>query len=248
MPRQALLKRLEKAEVAAKELSPLQLSPFDEDALSIYRAMAYLDATLSPTYHDVEPTPAYLRGQELRNALYGPIIPAHHNDHLKRYTRASGEFELAFGREPKAGDMLCYEHVAQMHSSENYSRQFGRVIEAWQRQLPHLTCPLKFEDGRLFRRLCPRSRDAIPTWEEDVRIQPEERWLSIGQVLLNSNFETMLIVSAIVFQGVVDVKHQCRPATAEDLQRPMVGAIKEPTGFSLGEQRYCELLVEVFGA
>jgi hypothetical protein len=53
MPRQALLKRLEKAEVAAKELSPIQLTQFDEDALSIYSAMSYLDATLSPTYHDV---------------------------------------------------------------------------------------------------------------------------------------------------------------------------------------------------
>jgi hypothetical protein len=135
-----------------------------------------------------------------------------------------------------------------MHSSENYSREFGRIIEAWQRQLPQLTCPLKFEDGRLFRRLCPNRRGEMPTWEEDVRIQPQERWLSIFEVLLNSDLEAMLIVSAVAFQGVVGAKHQCRPATEEDLQRPIVGAIKEPTGFSLGQQRFCELLVEVFGA
>jgi hypothetical protein len=91
---------------------------FDEDALAIYSAMSYLDATMAPTYHDVEPTTAYIRGQELRDAVYGPIIPAHLDEHLKRYTRASGEFELAFGREPKAGDVLRYEHVALMHSSE----------------------------------------------------------------------------------------------------------------------------------
>jgi hypothetical protein len=30
--------------------------------------------------------------------------------------------------------------------------KFGDQIEAWQRQLPHLPCPLKFEEGRLFKR------------------------------------------------------------------------------------------------
>jgi hypothetical protein len=114
-----LLKRLERAEEAAKALSPLQLTPFDQDALAIYSAMAYLDATMLPTYDEVEPTAVYMRGRELRNALYGPVIPANLNAHLKRYTRVSGEFELAFGREPKAGDVLRYEDVARMHSSEN---------------------------------------------------------------------------------------------------------------------------------
>jgi hypothetical protein len=109
MARGTLLKRLEKAEEGAKALSPIQLSPSDEDALAIYSAMSYLDATMSPTYHDVEPTAVYVRGEDLRNAIYGPIIPANLDEHLKRYTRASGEFELAFGREPKAGDMLRFE-------------------------------------------------------------------------------------------------------------------------------------------
>jgi hypothetical protein len=155
MARGTLLKRLEKAEESAKTLSPIELSPFDEDALAIYSAMSYLDATMEPSYPEVEPTAAYLRGQELRDALYGPIIPAYLDEHLKRYTRASGEFELAFGCEPKAGDILHFEHVARMHSSDNYSREFRRVTEAWQRQFPQLTCPIKFEDGRLFRRLRP---------------------------------------------------------------------------------------------
>lgn len=211
MARGTLLKRLEKAEEAAKALFPIELSAFDEDALAIYGAMSYLDATMAPSYHDVEPTAVYARGQELRDALYGPIIPAYLDEHLKRYTRASGEFELAFGREPIAGDILHFEHVAQMHSSENYSREFGRVIEAWQRRLPHLTCPLKFEDGRLFRCLRPNKLGEIPTWEEDLRIQPEERWLSIREVLTDTDFEMMTTISAIVFLGVVGVKHRCRP-------------------------------------
>jgi hypothetical protein len=222
---------------------------FDEDALAIYNSMSYLDATLAPTYDDVQPTPVYARGRELRNARYGPIIPAHFDGHIKRYTRASGEFELAFGREPKAGDMLRFEDVLVLHSTENYARQLGRMIEAWQRQLPHLTCPLKFEDGRLFRRLTPERRGAEPKWEEDIRIQPAVRWLKIPEVNANIDFETMLTTSALVFLGVADVKHQCRPVSEEDLLRAgKESPIKEPTGFMFGNQRYCELLVEVFGA
>ena len=124
------------------------------------------------------------------------------------------------------------------------------VVERWQRQLRRLTCPLKFENGRLFRRLRPAKRGAEPIWEEDVRIQPEERWLSIPEVLSNSDFEEMLVISAVVFLGVVGVKHQCRPATDEDLQEPEAETepLKEPTGFSFGQQRFHEFLVEVMGA
>jgi hypothetical protein len=243
-----LLKRLEKAESVAKTLAPIQLSQFDEDSLAIYGAMSYLDATMSPTYHDVEPTAAYVRGEELRDAIYGPIIPAYLDQHLKRYTRASGEFELTFGREPEAGDVLSYEQVAWIHSSEHYSRELGRIIQAWPRQLNQLTCPLKFEDGRLLRRLRPVKRGEMPTWEEDLRIQPEDRWLSIREVLENTDFETMQTISAIVFMGVVGAKHQCRPATDEDLQQPKTEPIRDPTIYRLGQQRLCEMLVEVMGA
>jgi len=249
MARGNLHKRLERAEESAKALSPLQLSPFDEDALAIYSMMSYLDATMEPTYHEVQPTAAYMRGRELRDALYGPIIPATLDEHLKRYTRASGEFELAFGREPKAGDILRMEHVARIHSLENYSREFGRVIDAWQRQLPQITCPLKFEDGRLFRRLRPDRLGEMPAWEEDLRIQPEERWLSIREVLSNTDFEAMTTISAVIFLGVDGVKHQCRAITPEDFRQAMVELpIKEPTGFLFGQQRIKEMLVEVMGA
>ena len=166
------VEELERRKLASR---PSHSTQFDEDALAIYNAMPYLNARMTPTYDEVEPTAIYRRGQELRNKLYGPIIPAALDQHVKRYTRESGEFELAFGREPKAGDMLRYQHLALMHSAENHSRLFGRFIEAWERQLPQLTCPLKFEDGRLFRRLLPERRGEESRWEENVRIQPEER-------------------------------------------------------------------------
>jgi hypothetical protein len=141
---------------------PRRLTQFDEDALAIYNSTSYLDATTSLRANDIEDTVVYRRGRELRDALYGPIIPLHLNEHIKRYTRTSGEFELAFGREPKAGDILRYKHLESTHSSENYSRVFGRAVEAWQRQLPQQICPLRFEEGRLFRRLAAERRDAEP--------------------------------------------------------------------------------------
>ena len=249
MARGTLFKRLEKAEESAKALSPIHLSPFDEDALAIYSAMSYLDATMDPAYHEVEPTAAYKRGQELRDALYGRIIPGHDDEHLRRYTRASGEFELAFGREPVAGDILRRVHLELMYSPQNYAREFGRFIEAWQRRLPALTCPLKFEDGRLFRRQRHEKLGAIPQWEEDVRIQPEERWVSIREVLASAAIDSMTVVSAVVFLGVVGAKHKCRAVTEEEFQKATLELPTcEPTGFAFGQQRFNELLVEVMEA
>jgi hypothetical protein len=141
---------------------------FDEDAYLIYRAVCeYFDATMDPTYHEVEPTEVYTRGKELRDSRHGPIIPFHLDEHAKRSTFASWEFELAFGREPTAGDMLRCYHVGIVHNPELSSAWLGRFFEAWRRQLPDMICPLKFEDSRLFKRL------TSGTWEEDVTIQPQ---------------------------------------------------------------------------
>jgi len=222
---------------------------FDADALTIYSGMAYLDATMDPTYHDVEPKLTYIRGGDLRKKIYGPIIPAHLDQRLTRYTRASGEFELAFGREPKAGDVLSYQHLSLTHSPENLSSHFGKLITAWQRQLPDLTCPLKFENGGLFRRLRPERRDEPAKWEEDVTVQPEIRWLKISEVISNTDIDSMLTIPAVVFQGVIGDKHRCRPASEEELQGAATELpSREPTGFMYGNQRFCELLVEVMGA
>ncbi len=221
---------------------------FDADALAIYSGMAYLDATMDPTYHDVEPTPTYIRGRDLREKIFGPIIPAHLDQRLKRYTRASGEFELAFGREPRTGDVLCYQYLALTHSPENLSSHFGKLTAAWQRQLPHLTCPLKFENGGLFRRLRPERRDEPAKWEEDVTVQPEIRWLKIPEVISNTDIDAMLTIPAVVFLGVIGDKHRCRPASEEELPGAATELpSREPIGFMYAKQIFCEALVEVMG-
>lgn len=233
-----------------EELERLQFSPgpeysrqFDADALALYNLTFYLDATMEPTYHEVEPTAIYARGQALRDKRYGPIIACHLDDHHKRYTRASGEFELAFGREPRKGDMLRCEHLALIHSPENHSIHLGKIIEAWQRQLPHLTCPLRFEDGRLFKRLRPDGRGAESKWKECAGIQWVERWFAIPEVFANSDIEAGEPISALVFLGVVAGRHHCRPASDEELQRAdPESPIEEPTGFMFVKPRFDDLL------
>jgi hypothetical protein len=236
---------LERRKLAAQ---PSHSAQFDEDALSIYICLAYLNVTTDPDFHDLEPTAIYARGNELRNAIYGPIIPAYLDQHIKRYTRASGEFELAFGREPVPGDMLRDEHLQLMHGPDIYSRHFGKLIDAWKRQLPHLTCPLKFEDGRLFRRIKPEKRNEVAHWEEDDSIRSGLRWLRIPKVMSSTDSETMTIIRGLVFLGIGGAKHECRPATVEEWDQPETEKpIRDPSGFAFCQQRRCDLLVEVFG-
>ena len=257
MARTSLRQRIETLERHQLTLEPFpgDSPQLDEDALAIYTSEAYLCGRVKPDYQDIESTAIYARGRAVRNALYGPIIPVHLDPHIQRYTRASGEFELAFGREPKEGDILCYETVAQMHSSEVYSRHFGALLDAWHRQLPHLPCPLKFEDGRLLRHLASEKRGEDGKWEEDPSIRPECRWLEIPQVIANSPISqeseasaTISAIASIVFVGVVEGKYQCRPATEEELQRAETQPpVERPPFFRYGWQRFQDVLVDVMG-
>jgi hypothetical protein len=45
------------------------------------------------------------------------------------------------------------------------------------------------------------------------------RWLQIPEVISNIDREALQTITAVVFLGVGDVKHQCRPATDDELQR-----------------------------
>jgi hypothetical protein len=59
----------------------------------------------------------------------------------------------------------------------------------------------------------------------------------------------MTVVTAVVFLGVIGVKHKCRAMTKEEFQRAKLELpTHEPTGFAFGQQRFNELLVEVMRA
>jgi hypothetical protein len=54
-----------------------------------------------------------------------------------------------------------------------------------------------------------------------------------------------MTIPAIVFGGVGEAKHQCRPATEEESQRGETELpITVPGFFKYGWQRFCEVLVE----
>jgi len=200
---------------------------FDYDAGTIYCGMLYLDATMYPSYDRVEPTEVYARGKELHEKRYGPIVPAHLDSHLKRSTLASIAFEFVFDREPRVCDILRFEHVTTLLAPQANAFYFGESIEAWHRQLSHLECPLRFEDGTLFKRLMPERRLQDARWEQDSSIGPEQKWWGI-ECEMNRRLGMSTIQAeeglALTFLGVsaVDGKHECRPATSEELKAPEI--------------------------
>jgi protein-disulfide isomerase-like protein with CxxC motif len=64
----------------------------------------------------------------------------------------------------------------------------------------------------------------------------------------NTDFETGITIAGLVFTGILGHKHQCRPATDDEMQQQEAERIREATGFMYAQQRFSELLVEVLGA
>jgi hypothetical protein len=114
--------------------------------------MPYLHADMTPTYWEVEQTEVYTRGEELHDARYGPIQPYVETEQDKRATRASREFENAFGREPEAGDILRYRHIELAHHPDLISAEYSLFIDAWKRALPQRPSPLSGDEGRNFQK------------------------------------------------------------------------------------------------
>jgi hypothetical protein len=213
-----------------KRKNPL-LSLYDQDALRIYNGASHLDATMAPSYPDLELTAIWARGKQLDVKKYGAVPPAHLDGHLARATYASLCFEEAFDREPIEGDVLRYKHVELVHSAKFNALRFNPLIAAWGRRLPDMICPLKFEDGRLFKRLCDADCKEVGTrWLEIDRIQPHPHWLDVetefkqwtlGVPALLPDFAqvgNMPTIPAFVFTGLVDGEHRHRPAAAEELK------------------------------
>jgi hypothetical protein len=85
----------------------------------------------------------------------------------------------------------------------------------------------------------PERRGEEAKWVECAGIQWVERWVAIPEVFANSDIEASEPILAVLFLGVVGAKHQCRPATPEELHRPdPESPIKEPTGFMFARQDF----------
>jgi hypothetical protein len=256
---ESLRRRVEKLERQQFAPGATYSAQFDDDALTIYRGMPYLDATMFPSYDKVQPTEIYARGKELHEKRYGPIIPAYLDSHLKQSTLASIEFEFVFGREPRAGDILRFQHVATLHAPQASAYYFGEFIEAWHRQLSRFECPLRFEEGTLFKRWIPEHRLQDARWEQDSSIEPDEKWWGIECEMNRRLGRSTLDAEeglALTFLGVsgVDGKHECRPATAEELRAPedefeqlcSTGFTQEQMSAKHWRLKTSEILIEVF--
>jgi len=104
------------------------------------------------------------------------------------------------------------------------------IIEAWQRQIPDLLCPLKIEDGKIYRHERVY-RDEMPAgfpgreklpmfwieWREDTE-GPTERWENLAYDV-NVVPSEMQRIPGVVFLGMIEGKHHCRPATEAEINQ-----------------------------
>lgn len=90
-----------------------RLTAYDQDCLAIYAAMPYIHARVVPDYQVVERTEVYKRGKELRDRIYGPVVPSPLDPEYNRRTMAGIVFEGVRGRSPEPGDTMRYEDVAE---------------------------------------------------------------------------------------------------------------------------------------
>ncbi len=224
------IEELERRQPAARACVSTQ---FDKDALELYPIQFELHGKTYPDYSVFEQTSIAIRGRELVYQICGPIVPAHKDPKWNQRTSASREFKWCFQREPVEGDLLRCEHVRMMRGPEVNDIEFNAQIEAWRRQLPQLPCPLKFEDGRLFK----RQRNG--EWLEAVEVSWKAHWWGVECDARGTPeawaygrspefwsepdpdpLGRMPSISAVTFLGLIDGKMACRPATDEEQRGP----------------------------
>ena len=202
------------------------ISEEDLDALILYSGGRWLTARMTPDYHDMEGLGIYKRGEELHEARFGKIIPAHEDPAFQRSTAASLAFQIAFGREPDPGDVLRYTDVEARHR-ENVD-DMVLFVDVWNRRLSNLPCPFRVEGNKLFCRTKPGRRGEEPYWEEDYRTAEYGWWRIECEALgvyagASPSEDYRPTLSCIEFAGVVDGKHQCGPKmTANDNQEDSI--------------------------
>lgn len=173
-----------------------------------------------PHWSILSATSIGIRGKELRDKICGPIVPLHEDPAYSRRTDASGEFQHCFYREPRAGDLLRWEHVRVMYGPEMRASELLPQIEAWHRQLPDLPCPIKVLDGYVLKRARDGSwfEDDSPTWFDHW--DKVENEANAAREDANLQLASDSVVLGVTFLGVVSGKHRCRPATDGELRQP----------------------------
>jgi hypothetical protein len=202
-----------RAAIRALLLRRSALSDDDLDALVLYAGAVQLTARMTPNYRELEATAAYQRGAELYRLRRGPTVLAHLDQHLERSSPASLEFESVNGREPKAGDLLSYEDVAR----DQNASFLASFINAWNRALPGLVCPLRLQDGGLYFRTLGDGSSEV--WQKKTDVGPQARWRAVERDATGdepSTLEDMPTVPAVRFLGLVNGKIRCKTRQVQD--------------------------------
>jgi hypothetical protein len=190
---------------------PPSFSEYDADAALIHLGTTcYLHARVKPDYSDLAQTAIWQRGEEISESLH-PTIPIHLDHHQSRSSSGSILFEKVHHREPIAGDVLRFEEVVQ-HETAAHEWILREFAAAWKRRLPDLFYPLKLENGKL------NYRDRREEWQEETSIQPQAAWQSVERDATGTDtgsMEQMPTIQSVVYLGIVNGKHQCKPAGPE---------------------------------
>jgi hypothetical protein len=167
---------------------------------------------MSPSYRELEATAAYKRGKEVHERLHGPVIPGFPPPSIGF---AAPLFKHRFMREPAPGDVLSYQDVFCCDLL-----RYTLFIAAWHRQIPELLCPLKIESDHMFYHQDPKYNDGQEWNGPDEHTLGDwrcvEREANDGNNLPAKDAPT---IPAVVFLGLIDGEHKCRPATASEIQR-----------------------------
>jgi hypothetical protein len=220
----------------AERMAP-QMPQADQDALILYRGVVLLNATMDPSYAELERTAAYVRGEELSTES---AIPSNYFESVNS-TPATLAFHLGFGRTPERGDLLRFRDVELIHSPGWYVKNVRDFSEAWTRQLTTLPCPLRVDDdNRVFCRLgkTARKENGGQEWQEVIEHlhRVERCWRSIeiealgGDRIYIPDDPQQLPTEKEALEGVTFDGLKWRPATGRELQEVEI----EPSGGLLG--------------
>jgi hypothetical protein len=203
-----------RAVVEHAKLHKYELSQEDKDALTLYHLVPLLTSGMSPSYPELEETPAYKRGKEVHERLHGPVTPGFPEPSAS--TSASTSFKMRFMREPVPGDVLRYQDVFFCDLM-----CYDHFITAWHRQIPELSCPLKIENDHMFFHQNPKYNGGREWSGPDERALRD--WRCVEREANDGNYvpvkDDALAIPAVFFLGIVDGEHKCRPATASEIQR-----------------------------
>jgi hypothetical protein len=89
---------------------------------------------------------------------------------------------------------------------------FAAFMNAWNRLLPGLVCPLKLQDGDLYFRTL--GDDSSELWQQKTDDGPQARWKIVQWDATGNElgaFEGMPTMAGVRFLGVVNGKHRCKP-------------------------------------